>query len=131
MKDLQNFQKKKNIKHSSLVLFFILCVVLVFMYNMISLVEKSNETKKKKDIVSTQIDSLTEREISLQSNIDKLNTDIGTEETIRDKYQMVKPGERMVVIVDDNKKEIDTENKEVVGKDKNKGFVGFFINLFN
>ncbi len=130
MKDLQNPQNKKNIKYSSLVLFSILCVVLVFMYNMIGLVEKSHETKKKKNAIATQIDSLTERETNLQNNIDKLNSTIGTEEAIRDKYQMVKPGEKMVVIVDENK-DIDIANPEINTKNNSKGFIGFLKNLFN
>lgn len=130
MKDLQNPQNKKNIKYSSLVLFSILCVVLVFMYNMIGLVEKSHETKKKKNAIATQIDSLTARETNLQNNIDKLNSTIGTEEAIRDKYQMVKPGEKMVVIVDENK-DIDTANPEIKTKNESKDFIGFLKKLFN
>jgi cell division protein FtsB len=129
MKDLQKQPTKNNMKYSSLTLFLLLCVVLVFMYNMIGLVEKMHDTKKKKDTVNTQIESLKDRQANLQANIDKLNTTIGTEEAIRDKYQLVKPGEKMVVIVDENNKEDVVSN--TVTKQNEGGFVGFIKNMFN
>lgn len=88
------------------------------------------DTKKKKDTVSTQINSLKGREANLQGNIDKLNTEIGTEEAIRDKYQLVKPGEKMVVIVDQDNKD-DVANPQAPIVQKSSGFIGFFKNLFN
>lgn len=130
MKDLQKQSDKNSIKYSPLTLFVLLCVVLVFMYNMIDLVEKMHDTKKKKDTVATQIESLKNREANLQTNIDKLNTDIGTEAAIRDKYQLVRPGEKMVVIVDEDNKGNTAEQSASV-KESDRGFVGFLKNLFN
>src|SRR5665811_1950081 len=103
---MAEFQKKRNGKsniwHSPLVLFILLCIVLLFMYNMIGLVEKVRDSTKKREVVQAQINDMNKSKISLESNISKLQNDAGIEQTIRDKYQLVKPGEKMVVIVDPN-----------------------------
>ena len=61
-------------------------------------------------MILSQIETLRAREKILNDDISKLNTEQGVEETIRDKFQVVKEGEKMVVIVDEEKK----ENKESV-----------------
>lgn len=100
-----NRKNKRNFWHSPLVLLVLLFMVIIFAYNMISLSEKERETTKKKEQILSQIDSLRERESNLKNDINKLNTESGIEETIRDKYQVVKDGEKMVVIVDNEKEE--------------------------
>lgn len=126
MAEFQKKQSSRKILHSPLVLFVFLCVLLLFMYNMIGLIEKANETDDKKDLTLAQIQSLEKREASLKLNIDKLNTESGAEETLRDKYHLVKEGEKMVVIVDEGASAKDA----VATEEKKGGFVNFFKNLF-
>ncbi len=120
------YQKKQNsnLWHSPIMLLVLFCIVLIFMYNMIGLVDKAQDTSKKREIVSTQIDILRERESNLISDIAKLKTDIGTEEALREKYQLVKSGEKMVVIVDEK----NVKSEEEVPRSS--GFIEFFRNLF-
>ena len=100
MAELQKNRDSKNIWHSPLVLFVLLCIVLVFSYNMIGLIKKAHQTAKEKNVVLQQINDLNQRQTSLQTNINQLQNDAGVEQTIRNKYELVKPGEQMVVIVD-------------------------------
>lgn len=126
---MAEFQTKKNTKkmwHSPLMLFVLLSVLLIFMYNMVGLIEKTRETSKKREMALKQIESLTDRQKYLETNIQKLQTENGTEETIRDKYHLVKEGEKMVVIVD---QEANTANV-ITGEQPKKGFINFFKNLF-
>src|SRR6185436_15859260 len=100
---MAEFQKKhnsQNIWHSPLMLFVLLVVVVVFAYNMVGLIEKTHDTAKKREITLNQINDLQARETTLKSDIGKLSTEEGAEEVLREKYQMVKQGEKMVVIVD-------------------------------
>lgn len=102
--------KTNNLWHSPLVLMVLFGAVVLFLYNIVGLVEKERETSKKKELILNQIETLRIREESLSSDIERLKTEEGIEETIRDKYQVVKEGERMVVIVDQEKaKEIVVE----------------------
>jgi hypothetical protein len=69
---------------------FPFCYFLFSGYKIIDLIKKDAETAHNKDLVLDQINSLRERETSLNSDISKLGTDEGKEEIIRDKYQVAK-----------------------------------------
>ena len=61
----------------------------------------------------------------LREELEKLKTEEGIEETIRDKYQVVKEGEKMVVIVDEEKKE-----SIVLGEENKHGFIEWIKGIF-
>jgi cell division protein FtsB len=108
---MKEFKKGKinSFWHSPLTLVFLFCFLIIFAYNLIGLVEKERDTSEKKSLILDQIDSLKKRESMLNDDISKLNTDAGIEDVIREKYQVVKPGEKIVVIVDDKKDDISTQ----------------------
>jgi cell division protein FtsB len=93
---------------------------------MIGLVEKERETSRKKRVMQEEISLLKERESSLSEEIAKLKTEEGIEESIREKFQVSKPGEKMVIIVDDDAN--DDLSPEVENKEHN--LWGWFKNLF-
>ncbi len=101
---MAQFKKREEYRfwHSPLVLVVLFCIVVLFAYNVIGLIEKEHETAKNKESELAKIDDLRNRQTELTSDIAKLSTDEGKEESIRDKFQVVKPGEKMVVIVDSN-----------------------------
>ncbi|MDQ5971838.1 MAG: hypothetical protein QG566_784 [Patescibacteria group bacterium] len=126
MAEFQTKQHSKKMWHSPLSLFVLLVVLLVFMYNMVGLVEIKNETTKKNQIALNEMESVLSREIAIKSTINKLSTDLGKEETLRDKYHLVKEGEKMVVIVNQEASALNVVDES---KDDN-GFIKFFKNLF-
>ncbi len=97
---------KYNFWHSPLALGILFFLIILFAYNMIGLVKKERETNRNKASELNKIEELRKREQSLTTDIDKLNTDQGIEESIRDKFQVVKPGEKMVVIIDEKENTI-------------------------
>lgn len=110
-----NSKNKYNFWHSPLVLIVFFCILILFVYNIIGLVEKERETAKKKNIILANIENLHKRENILNKEIEKLKTEEGIEETIREKYQVVKEGEKMVVIVDEEKPIEVTKKNVVIG----------------
>ena len=110
--------------HSPIALIFIFFVLLFFGYKIIDLIRKEVETTSKKNLVLDQIDSLKKRESSLSLDISKLNTDEGKEEIIREKYQVAKEGEKMVIIVEENNKSNSLLKEEKVDH----GFIEWFKN---
>lgn len=98
-----NRKNKYNFWHSPLALIVFFCILILFVYNIIGLLEKERETAKKKNMILANIENLRKRENTLNNEIEKLKTEEGIEETIREKYQVVKEGEKMVVIVDEEK----------------------------
>ncbi|MBI5139518.1 septum formation initiator family protein [Candidatus Nomurabacteria bacterium] len=91
---------------------------------MFTLFGKMLETSKNKKIAEAKIAELKENKFKLDRDIDKLNTNQGLEENIREKFGLVKEGENMIVIVDE-KKEVSVPLEANSG-----GFFSFFLNLF-
>ena len=106
-----NSKNKYNFWHSPLVLFILFCVLVFFAYNIVGLIEKERETARKKELKLAEIETLRNREESINNDIQKLKTEEGIEESIREKYQVVKEGEKMVVIVDKDKNVIDQQTE--------------------
>lgn len=125
---MAEYQKKSknSLWHSPIMLFVIFLLVLLFMYNMIGIIEKVRETNKKTALVNEQIRELNNREKMLSSDITKLKTEQGVEAALRDKYQLVKSGEKMVVIVDQEA----SVATALPTEKKNGNFVEFFKSLF-
>lgn len=111
--------------HSPLFLGIIFCVLVLFSYNLIGLIEKERETSKQKELALNKLDNYKAREAALSDDISKLKTPEGTESAIREKYQVAKAGEKMVQIVDDNSRDAVPEENA-----KEHGFWAFIKKLF-
>ena len=118
-------KSKYSFWHSPITLLVLFCLLAIFAYNMIGLIEKERDTNKNKIFELNKIEELRKREQHLKDDISKLNTDDGIEESVRDKFQVVKPGEKMVVIVDQNDKDIPPELPA------DHGFWSFIKRIFN
>ncbi len=93
-------KSKNNLLYSPLTLIFLLGLLIFLIYQVADLVRKERETSIKKELVLGKIESLRDREEFLKKDIAKMQTEEGIEDIIREKYQVVKQDERMVVIVE-------------------------------
>ncbi len=98
-------------------------LVLFFAWNVFRFMGKMRETAKNKNIVETKITELQQIKEKLNSNIAKLKTDAGLEESIREKFGLAKEGEGMIVVVED-------KNMPEVPKNPDSGWFNFFKNWF-
>ena len=105
-----------------MILFAIL--VLIFAWNVFGFWGKMEETAKNKKTAEDKIVDLQKQKDKLSNDISKLNTDQGVEENIRDKFGLAKPGEGMIVVVDD------TSKPPAPPSSVSSKFLGFFKNLF-
>jgi len=71
--------------------------------------QKTSQTHEIRLAIAHQLRDLQERETSLQEEIDRLATDRGVEEEIRQKFEVGRSGEQMIVIVGEEKEEAVTE----------------------
>lgn len=122
-----NFKKNKyQFWHSPFALIILLGVFFLFLFNIIDLVKKERDTANTKVLIENKKEDLLEKKASLEESIERLKTEEGEEEIIRDKYQVAKQGEKMVVIVDEEP--ILPEKEEVI-REKG-GLWEFFKNIF-
>ncbi|NVO04118.1 MAG: septum formation initiator family protein [Bacteroidetes bacterium] len=125
---MKDFNKSNDYKfwHSPVALILLFCVLVFFGYKIIDLIKKERETSHEKEIILDKIDSLNKKEVDLNKNIARLETDEGKEEIIREKYPVVKDGEKMVTIVED-----EVDKKVLDNKKEEHGFWNWIKGIFN
>jgi uncharacterized protein YlxW (UPF0749 family) len=109
------FKKSSNYKfwHSPLALFILFAAVVFFSYNIVDLAQKSKETSEKKFLILDKIKYLQTKSDNLNKEISTLETDLGKEEELREKLPYAKEGEKMVVIIEEEKREEPVATEEV------------------
>ena len=123
---MAEFKKKDKYSfwYSPLALIVLLGLLFFLFYKVIDLIKKDKETGEKKELILDKIDELKERERILNEDIAKMQTEEGIEDVIRGKYKVVKEGEKMVTIIDEEK--VTQKQTEEVDH----SFVGWLKGLF-
>ncbi|MFZ2205754.1 MAG: septum formation initiator family protein [Minisyncoccia bacterium] len=101
---MKNFQEKRRIRvilesRPALVVLFI--VTIVFAWSMVGFIGKAEDASRNKKIAEDKIIELQKSKERFSSDIQRLQTDQGKEEAIREKFGLVKEGEELIVVVDD------------------------------
>jgi len=94
-----------------------------FVYTVVSIAPKVIETKKNKNMVKAEFENFTNQEEKLKLETERTQSKEGIEENLREKFRVAKEGEGLIIISDE-------EIKEVVKYEGKKGFLYFFKNLF-
>jgi cell division protein FtsB len=118
MKRTRN-KKKKIYVYSTIV---ILAVLLFFVGRGVSgIYEKNRVSAQRRADLNAELKELQDRRDELESMIDSLQTERGLEEEIRTKFQVSKPGEKSVILVDPDTsgEEEDVEEKSAWESFKN------------
>ena len=123
---MRSFQQKirfRNIIYSRPILLFLVVLILFFAWGVLGFMDKMVVTRENREIVKSKVAQLKEKKEKLSSDINKLKSYNGIEESIRDKFGLAKEGEGMIVIVDD-------KNIVKVLKENSGGFFYFLKNWF-
>ena len=101
MKSFQQKRSFRNIMHSKPVLAFLGIIVLVFAFGVVGFMGKMRMTIENRKIAENKIAQLEKEKEKLSSDVAKLKSQDGIEESIRQKFGLAKEGEGMIMIVDD------------------------------
>ncbi len=85
---------------SNFVLIATLIVVVLLSKSVWGVYQKNLITQDKRDKSFQKLKNLEERKNELESQVAKLKTDRGVEEELREKFNIIKPGEEAIIIVD-------------------------------
>ncbi len=96
---------------------------LFFLYGALSTMQKSRETAKNKKISEQQFASLQAEDVQLSKDIESLQTDAGLEKVVRSRFNVVKEGEGVILVVD-------APVPTVEQVDQSSGFVKFLKKIF-
>jgi len=115
-------RKLKRILFSWPVNFLLLLLLLFLGNNVWKVFVTERETSIKRMERATVLLDLEERKEALERNIETLSTDRGVEQEIRNKFEVSKEGERVIVLVDKK----DEENEPL----KKRGIFSYILDLF-
>ena len=122
MLEFQEKIKLKRYLYSRLVL-VVLLIIIAFLLNAVwSVYQKQAYTKENLNKTASSLNDLRAREKMLSSELDKLKTESGTEEEIREKYGLVKPNEEVIMMVD---------QKGATSTERTTADVGFWQSIVN
>lgn len=125
---MQGFQRKKQIAHvisSPLVLLFLVFVAVFLGRATYRILAKERESAKNLARAQAELQELQDKKEGIEKDINRLSTPEGVEEELRSKYAIKKPGEELVVIVNDEPAPAKEEVKEKTWWEKIEEFFGF------
>lgn len=106
MRYTSSFRKKNRVlkKVYSIPVLILLLVILFFVLRGTwGVYQRASLSKDKLMLAQVEVTELKKRQENISSKISRLNTNTGIEEEIREKFNVVKEGEEMVVIIDKEK----------------------------
>ncbi len=121
---MDSFEKKRrwrNFTHSKITLFVLLTVLLVVGRSTWGLYAKSKEASVKRERLEKESKDLENRLVFLQEELASLKTEEGVERTLKQKFNIKKEGEEVVVIIDGN------NTDEKAGSGAKKSWLGAFF----
>ena len=116
-------RNKERVFYSWFFALILLFFTVVIVIGLPSLVKKKQESKQNKRIAAEELKRIKERMENIGEKQDKLLTEIGQEELIREKFSFKKPGEWEVIIVEDK-----NQPANAIGSES--GFWKFLKGLF-
>lgn len=123
MKDFQRKRKIRKVLYSPGVILGLFLLLVLVSKATWGLYDKERESRKNLDRVEADLLALTVREEQLTKDIARLRTPEGIESEIREQFQVAKPGESMVILVEE-------KNEPEEPEDEEPSLVSRFLNLF-
>lgn len=119
MREFQERKKLRKILYSKKILILLSIILVLLIYSTAKIYFKSRNALSKSEEARQELAELEQRKAELEKEIFRLQTPIGEEEEIRRKFNVSRPDEKMVVIVDkapENDKINLSEKTEFFGK---------------
>jgi cell division protein FtsB len=127
MLEFKKKQKFRKILYSKFSILILLVLLFFAAKGAFEVYQKVRVSEGHLNLVEGQYASLEARKNSIETKINKLDTELGVEEEIRKKFNVVKEGEKVVILIDDEEEKA-PEPEEEVGKIK--GFWNTITSLF-
>lgn len=128
MKNFQEKQRKttKRKKYSKTLLLVMVLILVLLVRGVFSVYAKERESQGEIDRILTQKSELQKRYENITEQSDALKSNTGVESEIRNKFDVVKQGEGVIVIVEKEMLVIQEDNRSVLKKfwDSVKGVFG-------
>lgn len=127
MKHFQQRKKKRRMMYSKWVAALLLFLTVVISGSVYDLYNKKKQVVKLKEVAETELANIKSKDENITKQIEILSTSRGKEEILRQKYNIKRQGESLIVVTD---KEPEHEGIPVVEKTFLEEFKGFWGRVF-
>ena len=93
--------KTQQVVKKSIVLMALAVVAFFLVRASVAMAARYFDAREIQKVYTSELESLSEQEDFLQNQLDSLVTEEGLDFFVRDHYRVTKPGERLIVIVED------------------------------
>ncbi len=100
MREFQDRRKAKKFLHSRYAIAFLIIIIALVSRGVWGIYVKYEKSSALAEKSRADLATLQARHDALSKSISALNTDEGREKELRDRFGVVKPGEKMVILVD-------------------------------
>lgn len=104
MRDFQQKKRWRRFFYSWPVLIFMSILLLFFAWGIIGLAMRMQTTRENRQLAETKLIELEDKKETFTADVAKLDSESGIEESIREKFPVVKEGEGLIVVVDEKVK---------------------------
>ncbi len=104
MREFQERRFWRKIFFSKASFIVLIAITALLAYSTVKIYLRSRDARLINSVSEKQLKELTERKKELEASIKTLESEAGADEEIRSKFQVQKPGEKTVVIVDESEK---------------------------
>lgn len=101
MKEFQQRNKFKKIFLSRPVFALFLCVAVLLTISTFKMYKKANDAVQRNEIIENELLNLEKRRKELEANVNRLRTRSGIEEELRKRFQVKKPGEEYIILLEE------------------------------
>ncbi|MEZ4211059.1 MAG: septum formation initiator family protein [Candidatus Paceibacterota bacterium] len=102
----------------------LISLLVLFSYSAISTYKKSRVAKEKTRQVESELQKLEDQEADLKNSLNDMNTPFGVEKSLREKFGIIKAGEKSIIVIDAEEGDKSEKSEE------NRGFFNFIKNIF-
>lgn len=120
MRDFQQKKRWRSVVESWPVLILLGLLLLFFAWGVIGLFGRMQETRENRKLAENRLTELEKKKEIFSADVAKLGSEEGIEESIRERFPVVKEGEGLIVVVDE-------KNKAPEPIEEKKGFFSFLF----
>ncbi|MBP9821631.1 MAG: hypothetical protein KBC98_01975 [Candidatus Pacebacteria bacterium] len=103
--------KKTSFLARPAIVFFLFLLSVLAIYSVVGMYGKYRKAASAREISENERADLEEKHLALAESTERLGTERGQEEELRSRYRAVRPGEELIVIVDDGNTLSENEKK--------------------
>jgi cell division protein FtsB len=100
MKEFQQRRYFRRIFFSRVVFVLFLCLAVLLGISLLGVYKKSRHADLRNKIIEEEVSNLVQRKQALDASLKQLENPLGVEEELRKRFQIKRPGEEYVVILD-------------------------------